>query len=33
MGKGAFAGTDYYAGSNFAGTKHYSHWGTCYDKD
>lgn len=27
MGKGAFAGTDYYAGSNFAGTKHYSHWG------
>jgi len=28
MGSGKFAGTDFYAGSNFAGTKHYSHWGT-----
>ncbi|CAD8172509.1 unnamed protein product [Paramecium octaurelia] len=26
MGSGKFAGTDYYAGSNFAGTKNYSHW-------
>lgn len=30
MGTGKFAGTDFYAGSNFAGTKNYSHWGIVY---